>query len=323
MFGAMMASMIESVGDYYSCARICGAPPPTPGIISRGLAAEGLGVMMTGMFGTGSGSTSSTGNIGVMALTGVGSRVVVQMASIILILVGVLGKAAATMAALPSGIIGGMFCVVLAVLVAVGMSNLQYITLNNHRNLFIVGFSIFYSLSIAGPGGYFTTTLADEDSKKSPFFDTAFGQIALALMSSPMVIALITSMIMDNTIPGTDEERGLCAWAHAQHADIHNDPQYVKVYSLPRFAANLFQNCGYLERFHRGTMPIPPANGEWEGGQGDLGDLILACFWGRRRKRRHHEQEEEDEDEAVALCMHDPDDDVDDDEVDAHAGHVA
>jgi solute carrier family 23 (nucleobase transporter), member 1 len=33
MLGAMCAGMIESIGDYYSCARLSGAPPPTPGII--------------------------------------------------------------------------------------------------------------------------------------------------------------------------------------------------------------------------------------------------------------------------------------------------
>lgn len=33
MFGAMIASMVESIGDYYSCARLAGAPPPTPGIV--------------------------------------------------------------------------------------------------------------------------------------------------------------------------------------------------------------------------------------------------------------------------------------------------
>jgi nucleobase transporter 1/2 len=33
MIGAMLVGMIESIGDYYSCARLAGAPPPTPGII--------------------------------------------------------------------------------------------------------------------------------------------------------------------------------------------------------------------------------------------------------------------------------------------------
>ena len=271
MMGAVMASMIESVGHYYTCARVSGAPPPTPGIISRGLAAEGIGVMMAGLYGTGSGVTSSSGNIGVIALTGVGSRAVVQMAALIMIVaVGMMGKVSAALAALPSAIVGGMFCVVLAVLVAVGLSNLQYVSLRNDRNLFIIGFAVFNCLSIAGPGGYFSTL------EENPFGDTAAGRIALALLSSPMVIAVLVSFTLDNTIPGTDEERGLKAWTKARDADIHNDPQYVQSYSLPSFWARLFQNCGYLEFFHRGTMPIPPVNGQWAGSRGDMSDLFVA-----------------------------------------------
>ena len=34
MLGGMAASMIESIGDYYSCASLSGAPPPTPGIMT-------------------------------------------------------------------------------------------------------------------------------------------------------------------------------------------------------------------------------------------------------------------------------------------------
>ena len=41
--------MIESVGDYFGCARLAGAPPPTPGIISRGLGSEGIGVLLAGL----------------------------------------------------------------------------------------------------------------------------------------------------------------------------------------------------------------------------------------------------------------------------------
>lgn len=33
ILGGMAAGMIESVGDYYSVAKLSGAPPPTPGIV--------------------------------------------------------------------------------------------------------------------------------------------------------------------------------------------------------------------------------------------------------------------------------------------------
>jgi nucleobase transporter 1/2 len=69
MIGSMLAGMMESIGDYYSCARLSGAPPPTPGIISRGLAGEGIGVVLAGVFGTANGTTSYSENIGAMSLT--------------------------------------------------------------------------------------------------------------------------------------------------------------------------------------------------------------------------------------------------------------
>lgn len=36
MMAAMLASIIESVGDYHACARLSGAPPPPGSAISRG-----------------------------------------------------------------------------------------------------------------------------------------------------------------------------------------------------------------------------------------------------------------------------------------------
>jgi hypothetical protein len=79
MLGGMLASMIESIGDYYSCAKLAGAPPPTPGIVSRGLGTEAIGVIISGMIGTTNATTSYSENIGAISITGVGSRVVVQV----------------------------------------------------------------------------------------------------------------------------------------------------------------------------------------------------------------------------------------------------
>ena len=35
MMGAVIASVVESLGDYYSCARLSGAPPPPSHAINR------------------------------------------------------------------------------------------------------------------------------------------------------------------------------------------------------------------------------------------------------------------------------------------------
>jgi len=37
MLAGVMAGTIESIGDYYACARLAGAPPPPVHAVNRGL----------------------------------------------------------------------------------------------------------------------------------------------------------------------------------------------------------------------------------------------------------------------------------------------
>ena len=69
MLAGVLASMVESVGDYYACARLAGAQPPPKHAINRGIAAEGFGCFITGVFGTGNGTTSYSENIGAIGIT--------------------------------------------------------------------------------------------------------------------------------------------------------------------------------------------------------------------------------------------------------------
>ena len=69
MLAGVLASIIESVGDYYACARLSGAPPPPKHAISRGIGMEGIGCLLTGAFGTGNGTTSYSENIGAIGIT--------------------------------------------------------------------------------------------------------------------------------------------------------------------------------------------------------------------------------------------------------------
>lgn len=223
------------------------------------------------LFAIGGGTTSYAENIGAIAITQVGSRVVVQVAALMMIIIGVFTKLSAVLASIPVSIQGGLYAIVLGLIVAVGLANLQFVDMNSERNLFIVGFSIFNCLSIAGPGGYFETL------GYNPFGDSNGGQIAYALFSSPMVVALITSFLLDNCIHGTREERGLHVWDQVRTADVNNDPEYVKVYSQPLFLAKIFHNCSYLEFTSLGRWPDPPKNG-YIGGRGDIGDHLCPCF---------------------------------------------
>uniref|UniRef100_A0A8C6T9Z2 Solute carrier family 23 member 2 n=1 Tax=Neogobius melanostomus TaxID=47308 RepID=A0A8C6T9Z2_9GOBI len=148
MMSAVVSSIIESIGDYYACARLSMAPPPPIHAINRGIFIEGLSCVLDGLFGTGNGSTSSSPNIGVLGITKVGSRRVIQYGAGMMLLLGLVGKFSALFASLPDPVLGALFCTLFGMITAVGLSNLQFVDLNSSRNLFVLGFSIFFGLML-------------------------------------------------------------------------------------------------------------------------------------------------------------------------------
>uniref|UniRef100_A0A3P8X5W5 Si:dkey-106n21.1 n=1 Tax=Cynoglossus semilaevis TaxID=244447 RepID=A0A3P8X5W5_CYNSE len=74
MMAGVLASTMESIGDYYACARLSGAPPPPTHAINRGIAIEGIGCIIAALWGTGNGTTSYSQNIAALGITKVGSQ---------------------------------------------------------------------------------------------------------------------------------------------------------------------------------------------------------------------------------------------------------
>ena len=72
---------------------------------------------------------------------------------------------------------------------------------------------------------------------------TEIDQILTVLMKTSMAVGCIVAFILDNTIPGTIEERGLKAWR--QHLSDEREQQFqtasIKVYDLP-FGLNRLSN---------------------------------------------------------------------------------
>jgi nucleobase transporter 1/2 len=202
MLAGYIASMVESVGDYYACSRLSGAPVPDKQTINKGITFEGIGCFVAGIFGTGNGTTSYSENIGAIGLTRVGSRRVVQAGAILMILLGMVSKFGALFTTIPQPIVGGMYCAMFGMITAVGLSNLQFIDLNSVRNLFILGFAFFMGLSV--PEYFSGHPLTFEPEWVSNILNT--------LGSTGMAIGAFVALVLDNTVPGSDEERGLKAW---------------------------------------------------------------------------------------------------------------
>lgn len=217
-----IASMVESIGDYYACARMSGAPVPTGKVISRGIGMEGIGCLVAGLFGTGNGTTSYSENIGAIGLTRVGSRRVVQYGAAIMIVLGAVAKFGALFTTIPQPIVGGMYCALFGMIAAVGMSNLQFVDLNSARNLFIIGFAFFMGLSVP------TYALAHP----LQFEPAWLADVLNTLGKTGMAVGAFIALILDNVIPGTAEERGLTHWQSGDEApttvaEAHHETHHI------------------------------------------------------------------------------------------------
>jgi xanthine/uracil permease len=215
MIAGMLASAIESFGDYHSVARMAGEGAPNRKRINHGLGMEGLGNVFAGIMGTGNGSTSYTENVGAIGITGVASRYVVQIGAIVMILVGYVGYFGEFVTTIPNAIVGGLFLAMFAQIVGVGLSQLQHVDMNQNRNVFVVGFGLFAGMSVplyAGNASSFEAGLSGV-----PVLGQFLGIPEVAttisiILGVEIAVGGIAAFILDNTIPGTPEERGLTAW---------------------------------------------------------------------------------------------------------------
>ncbi|KAL4222695.1 hypothetical protein ACF0H5_018736 [Mactra antiquata] len=248
MLAGVLSSMIESVGDYYACARLAGAPPPPVHAVNRGIGIEGVCCILAGAWGTGNGTTSYSENIGAIGITKVGSRIVVQTGGIIMIVLACFGKFGALFVTIPDPVVGGMFMIMFGMITAVGLSNLQYVDLNSPRNIFILGVSMFCGLS-------FPKWISNTPGAIDTGSDIA-DQIISVLLGTSMFVGGLIGFVLDNTIPGTPEERGISKWrAYETSSDDAQDSKDVfKIYDLPFIQRymdkyNIFTYLPFCPRF--------------------------------------------------------------------------
>ena len=64
-----MLSVLDSVGDYYACARAARVPIPTPEAVNRGILMEGFCSFLSGTVGCGHATTTYGANIGTIGVT--------------------------------------------------------------------------------------------------------------------------------------------------------------------------------------------------------------------------------------------------------------
>ncbi|MBA0589288.1 hypothetical protein Gorai_018044 [Gossypium raimondii] len=237
-----LVASVDSVGTYHSASLLVSSKPPTPGVVSRGIALEGFCSLLAGIWGSGTGSTTLTENTHTINITKMASRRALVFGALFLILFSIVGKVGAILASIPLSLAAAILCFMWALVVAVGLSTLQYTQTASFRNITIVGVSLFLGLSIPTYfqqyqpesilmlPSYFVPYAAASDGPVHTINEQLDFSIN-ALLSMSMVVTLLVAFVLDNTVPGSRDERGVYIWSCAE--DVATDPSLQLDYSLP------------------------------------------------------------------------------------------
>lgn len=241
MMVASVIASVDSVGAYHASSLLVASRAPTHGVVSRSIGLEGLTSVLAGFWGTGSAATTLTENVHTIAVTKMGSRRAVEFGACVLIVASVIGKISGFIATIPQVIVAGLLVFMWTMLAAMGLSTLRYSETGSSRNVLIVGLSLFLSFSIPSyfqqyaydPSSSLPTSFQPYNVGAQGPFNTSSKNANFALntiFSLHMVIAFLVAFVLDNTVPGSRQERGLYVWSKGRTA--RNEPAVVKDYGL-------------------------------------------------------------------------------------------
>lgn len=146
MIIVMAVTAVETTGDVFATGEVVGKRI-TPRDIANALRADGLSTLLGGVLNSFP-YTCFAQNVGLVRLTRVKSRWVVTAAGVIMIILGLLPKAAAIVAAIPQPVIGGASLAMFANVAVVGIQTLSKVDLRDTRNAIIVSTSIGLALLV-------------------------------------------------------------------------------------------------------------------------------------------------------------------------------
>ncbi|GLT57907.1 hypothetical protein SLA2020_308440 [Shorea laevis] len=230
MMGAALVTSAESTGTFFAAARLAGATPPPANVLTRSIGLQGIGMLLEGFFGSLVGTTASVENVGLLGLTNIGSRRVVQISTAFMIFFSIFGKFGAFFASIPLPIFAAIYCILLGIVAAVGITFIQFANNNSMRNIYVLGVSLFLGISISQ---YFVSKSTGTGGGPTRTGAGWFNDILNTIFTSAPTVAMIVGTLLDNTLDArsTGIDRGLPWWEPFQHK--HGDYRTEEFYSFP------------------------------------------------------------------------------------------
>jgi uric acid transporter len=149
----MLVTFTESTADMLAVGEMTGREV-TSADLARGLLGDGLSGVLGAVMNSFTDSVFAQ-NVGLVEATRVRSRWVTATAGVMLIVLGLLPKAGAAVAALPAPVIGAAGLVMFATVTAVGIRTLHAVSFTGTNNLLVVAVSIGVGMvPVVSPGIY-------------------------------------------------------------------------------------------------------------------------------------------------------------------------
>ncbi|MCO4863832.1 purine permease [Cupriavidus sp. WGlv3] len=185
----MLVNVIETAGVFVAVGRMTGRTMSRDDMV-RGFRADGLGSVAGAIFNIFP-YTSYSENVGLLEVTGVRSRWVCAMGGVFLILLALVPKLSAAVAAIPVFVLGGVGMIMFGMIAVTGIKMLSHVDfINQPMNGFIVAISVGVGLTPA-----FSKT----------FFDKFPTELA-PLLQSGIVLAAICAVLLNWLLNGVGEE---------------------------------------------------------------------------------------------------------------------
>ncbi|KAG6784542.1 hypothetical protein POTOM_010239 [Populus tomentosa] len=227
MIGAALVSSAESTGTFFAAARLAGATHPPAHVLSRSIGLQGVSLLLDGIFGAAVGTTASVENVGLLGLTHVGSRRVVQISTAFMFFFSIFGKFGALFASIPLPIFAAIYCVLFGIVAAIGISFIQFSNNNSMRNHYVLGLALFLGISIPQ---YFISNTTGDGHGPVRTDGGWFNDILNTLFSSPPTVAMIVGTLLDSTLEARQaiNDRGIPWWKpfQSRKGDVRTDEFY-------------------------------------------------------------------------------------------------
>ncbi|MGM0212946.1 nucleobase:cation symporter-2 family protein [Enterococcus sp. AZ109] len=139
-----IVSMVESTGVYFALGDITGKKVQEDDL-KRGYRAEGLAVVLGGIFNTFP-YTGFSQNVGLVQLSGIKTRRPIYFSAFFLIILGLFPKIGALAQIIPEPVLGGGMLVMFGMVAVQGMKMLSSVDFHDEKNLLIIAISIGFGL---------------------------------------------------------------------------------------------------------------------------------------------------------------------------------